>query len=420
MTYRQDISVEEALALILDNVPILPAEDVPLMASLRRVLAKPVVAREELPPFANSSMDGFALRAVDIQTAAAKSPVTLKVVGEIAAGGSPGATVEPGSGVRIMTGAPMPSGADCVVPVEDTGESRNRVLQPPPAHIKVFRALGSGDYVRPAGEDVQVGSVVLSAGTKIRPQEIGLLASLGSASVSVVRQPRVGVLATGDELLAVEQPLEAGKIRNSNSYVQASQVIEAGGVPISLGVARDSLGDLRERLQEGLSRGVDLFVSSAGVSVGAYDVVKHLLDSEGMVRFWRVRMRPGKPLTFGEFSKVPYLGLPGNPVSAMVSFERFTRPALLKMGGHSELARPQLLVTVETEMHSDGRESYVRALARKTDHGYVATLTGSQGSHMMTSLSKANALVIIPEGMEFVPAGARLMALMLDWPASVF
>ena len=420
MTYPQDISVEEALALILASVPVLAAEDIPLMASLRRVLAKPVVASEELPPFANSSMDGFALRAADVQTAAAERPVTLRVVGEIAAGGSPGAAVELGSAVRIMTGAPMPPGADCVVPVEDTGESRNRVLQPPPSHVKVFRSVGAGDYVRPAGEDVQVGSVVVAAGAIIRPQEIGLLASLGCASVTVVRQPRVGVLATGDELLAVEQPLQAGKIRNSNSYVQASQVIEAGGIPISLGVARDSMNDLQQRLQEGLDKGVDLFVSSAGVSVGAYDVVKHLLDSEGTVRFWRVRMRPGKPLTFGEYRKVLYLGLPGNPVSAMVSFERFARPALLKMGGHSATTRPQLSVTVETEMRSDGRESYVRALVRNTDLGYSAALTGGQGSHMMTSLSKANALVIIPEGMEFVPKGARLTAMMLDWPGTVF
>lgn len=420
MTYPQDISVEEALALLLASLLVLPAEDVSLMSSLGRVLAGPVVAKEELPPFANSSMDGFALRAADVQQATADRPVMLNVVGEIAAGGAPDVSVEPGTAVRIMTGAPMPPGADCVVPVEDTGESRNKVLGPPPAQVNVFRSLEAGDYVRPAGEDVQVGSTVLDAGTVIRPQEIGLLASLGNASVSVVRQPRVGVLASGDELLAVEESLQAGKIRNSNSYVQASQIIEAGGIPIDLGVARDSLAAVRERLQVGIEKGVDLFVSSAGVSVGAYDVVKHLLDNEGRVRFWRVRMRPGKPLIFGDYRGVHYIGLPGNPVSAMVSFERFGRPALLKMGGHTDMRRPQLVVTLESEMHSDGRESYVRAVVRKAESGYTATLAGGQGSHMMTSLSKANALVIVPEGMSSVPKGAQLMAMMLDWPGSVF
>jgi molybdopterin molybdotransferase len=220
--------------------------------------------------------------------------------------------------------------------------------------------------------------------------------------------------------LAVDESLQAGKIRNSNRYVQASQIIEAGGIPIDLGVARDSVSDLQQRLQDGIDQGVNLFVSSAGVSVGAYDVVKHLLDSEGRIRFWRVRMRPGKPLTFGDYRGVHYIGLPGNPVSAMVSFERFTRPALLKMGGHSEIHRPQLSVKVVSEMHSDGRESYVRAVVSKTDSGYTATLAGGQGSHMMTSLAKANALVIVPEGTDFVPMGTRLMAMMLDWPGTVF
>ncbi|HSG14860.1 MAG TPA: gephyrin-like molybdotransferase Glp [Anaerolineae bacterium] len=420
MSDLQDISVTEALALILGDVAVLSTEEIPLLMTLNRVLAEPIVAGDQLPPFPNSAMDGFALRAADVCTATRENPATLEVIGEIAAGSAPDLTIVPGSAVRIMTGAPVPEGADAVVPVEDTTEPIGQVWQPPPTQVTVFRAVSAGDYVRQAGEDVQAGKMVLSAGTRIRPQEIGLMASLGVASASVVRQPRVGILATGDELVGLDDSLSKGKIRNSNSFAQAAQVIEAGGSPLLLGVARDSVSDLRERLAEGLEKGVNVFVSSAGVSVGAYDVVKHLLESEGRVRFWRVRMRPGKPLTFGDYVGVPYFGLPGNPVSAMVSFERFVRPALLKMGGHADLVRPKVAVSLSGEIDSDGRESYVRAYVHKTEEGYVATPTGLQGSHMMTSLTEANALVIVPEGKESVSHGTQLMAMMLEWPNAIF
>jgi molybdopterin molybdotransferase len=314
----------------------------------------------------------------------------------------------------------MPNGADAVIPVEDTGQARHEVMGALPTEIRVERTLMPGDYVRLPGEDVQAGSVVLAAGTVVRPQELGLLASLGYSTVEVVRKPRVGVLATGDELVSVEEELAPGKIRNSNGYVQAAQILEAGGVPVVLGVARDSVTDLRARLKDGLAANVDLFVSSAGVSVGAFDVVTHILRNEGQVRFWRVRMRPGKPLTFGAYGGAFYFGLPGNPVSAMVSFERFVRPALLTMGGHTKLTRPLVPVMVDRAVRSDGRESYVRAIVRKVDGKYVATPTGRQGSHMMTSLASANALVIIPEKMLEVEKGSQLTAMMLDWPASVF
>jgi len=228
------------------------------------------------------------------------------------------------------------------------------------------------------------------------------------------------VLATGDELIPIEAPLEPGKIRNSNGYTQAAQVMAANAVPVHLGVAGDTTEQVRKRLAEGLTVGVDLFISSAGVSVGAYDVVKTVLEQDGKIKFWRVRMRPGKPLAYGHYQGVPFLGLPGNPVSAMVSFERFARPSILKMAGWSRVERPTVKVRLKEQIYSDGRESYIRAMVTRDSSGYLAETTGGQGSHMMTSLVKANALVIIPEGMKAVAAGVELTAMMLDWPATVF
>jgi molybdopterin molybdotransferase len=278
-----------------------------------------------------------------------------------------------------------------------------------------------GDYVRGIGEDIEAGQTILVQGHLLRPQEIGVLASLGISTVSVIRRPRVAILATGDELLPVDQPLQPGKIRNSNGYAQASQIKALGAEPVFLGIARDTEADVRAKLQEGIDANVDLFVSSAGVSVGAYDVVKSVLEQAGQVGFWRVRMRPGKPLAYGTYAGIPYIGLPGNPVSAMVSFERFARAAILKMAGYTQLERPQITVRLLDAIQSDGRESYVRAIVSKTEAGeYVAKTTGSQGSHIMTSLVQANALLIVPEGAQYIAAGEMITAWMIDWPETVF
>lgn len=416
MLETTDLSVAEALQRVLETVSVLPAERVPLLDSLSRVLAEPVIARDSLPPFVNSAMDGYALRAADLVTATADSPARLRVVGEAAAGSVLDVQVVPGTAVRIMTGAPLPAGADAVIPVEDTNEPWRDAERPLPDVVEVQRRITPGDYIRYPGEDIRAGEMVLPAGHLVRPQEIGVMASLGVAEVSVVRRPRVAVLATGDELIPVDQPLRPGKIRNSNSYAQAAQVASLGGVPLMLPVARDIEEDVRRRLQEGVDAGVDLFISSAGVSVGVYDVVKGVLEQDGSVGFWRVRMRPGKPLAFGRYQGVPYLGLPGNPVSAMVSFDRFARPAILKMLGHTQLERPTVTVTVRETIHSDGRESYLRAIVSQDGEKYSAITTGGQGSHMITSLVKANALLIVPEGVEFVEAGMQLQALLLDRP----
>ena len=420
MTRQEDLSVHEALELILARVEILKAEDVPLLGALGRILAEPVVAGDSLPPFANSSMDGYALRAADVVAAERDAPVGLRVVGDIAAGSSPTLTVVPGTAARIMTGAPIPLGADAVVPVEDTDEPWRGADRPLPDRIAIQRDVKPGDFVRYPGEDVRAGEVVLEAGHLIRPQEIGLLASLGVARVPVVRQPRVGILATGDELVEVEASLTPGKIRNSNGYAQAAQVRALGGTDVMLGVAADSESDVRQKLDAAVDSGVDLLVSSAGVSVGAYDVVKAVLDRAGDVTFWRVRMRPGKPLIFGAYRGVPYLGMPGNPVSAMVSFEIFARPAILKLGGHSRLERPSVKAVLMEQIHSDGRESYIRAIVEKDEDGYIARTTGGQGSHMMTSLVRANALLVVPEGITEMAAGTTLTALMIDWSGGYF
>lgn len=421
MSNREDLTVAEALKAVLDGVPVLSAEAVPILDALNRVLAESVVAADSLPPFANSSMDGYAVRADDVATACSQTPATLLVVGDIAAGSVPTVTIDSREAARIMTGAPLPPGADAVVPVEDTNERWRDGERPLSSHIQISRAVQPGDYVRGIGEDIQAGQIVLAQGHILRPQEIGVLASLGISHVRVIRRPRVAILATGDELLPVEAALQPGKIRNSNGYAQTSQVQALGADPIFLGIARDTEEDVRDKLQQGLDAGADLFISSAGVSVGAYDVVKSVLVQEGQVGFWRVRMRPGKPLAYGSYAGVPYLGLPGNPVSAMVSFERFARAAILKMAGHTQLERPQIKVRLLEPIHSDGRESYVRAVVTRQGNGeYVAETTGSQGSHIMTSLVQANALIIVPEGVKHIALDELVTAWMLDWPETVF
>ena len=295
MSELEYITVEQALTAVLSTISVLPAEQVPLLDALGRVLAQPVVAQDSLPPFANSSMDGYAFMAADLVTASQQSPVTLRVVGDVAAGTMPTIAVTLGTAVRIMTGAPLPSGADAVVPVEDTDEAWRNKERPLPSQIQIYRSVQAGDYVRHPGEDIEAGQTVLAPGHILRPQEVGVLASLGVAEVSVIRRPKVAILATGDELLPVDQPLRLGKIRNSNGYTQAAQILALGAEPIQLGIAGDTETAVRNKLQAGLAANVDLFISSAGVSVGAYDVVKGVLEQDGNVGFWRVRMRPGKP-----------------------------------------------------------------------------------------------------------------------------
>lgn len=399
------LSIDAATQRILTFFNPLPGESVPLMDALGRVLAQDVTSDTPLPPFANSSMDGFAIRASESRGASAETPVMLRVVFDIPAGSTPDRQLGIGEAARIMTGAPLPEGADAVIPVEQTDQHWSAGTNPPlPERVAIHRELRPGDYVRNVGEDLAAGQVVLRAGTVIRPPELGILASLGYDPVSVVRKPRVAIVTTGDELVEVNQPLAPGKIRDSNSYTLAGLVTSYGGIPIRIPIARDTIDDVRRRFREALDAQPDIVISSAGVSVGAYDVVRAVLTELGEINFWRVNLRPGKPLAFGMLNGVPFFGLPGNPVSAMVTFDVFVRPALLKL-----THRPDEAATVQAAiaepLTSDGRRSYLRVQLRRENGRLVATTTGTQSSSAIMSMVLADGLLIVPENVTSASAG---------------
>ena len=409
-------SVEEARDEILRHVSRGESERVPLMAALGRTLAQDIVADLHVPPFANSAMDGYAVLGTDVTTASLPSPVVLQIVGEVPAGGTTEVRVVPGTAIRIMTGAPLPPGADTVVPFEETDEGRPDALLSQ-GQVRIFTSVPTGASVRAAGEDVQAGTVVARVGTLVGPAELGVLATVGAAEVAVYRRPKVAILATGDELVDVGERPGPGQIRNANGYSNAAQVLAAGGEPLQLPIARDTEAELQARLDEGLAWGADLFLTSGGVSVGDYDVVKKVLMQRGQMEFWRVKMKPGKPVAFGMIAGVPLLGLPGNPVSAMVAFELFGRPALLKMQGRDGWARPQITATFTgTLTDRADRRQYVRVRVEQRDGAWLAHLTGEQGSGVLTSMMHADGLMIVPEGMTLVEPGAQLPVLMLHWP----
>jgi len=411
------------LAEILSRVQALEPERVPILEAQGRVLAEEIVSEIDIPPFDNSAMDGYAVQSADVATARPGSPVRLTVVGSVAAGYVAGARVEPGTAIRIMTGAPLPEGSDAVVPYEDTSDfdrPKGERLALPANEIEVRQAAEAGANVRPHGEDIRRGELVMAPGRVIRPQEIGVLASLGHETVLVHRRPRVAVLATGDELLEVHEPLRPGKIRNSNEYTNAALVARTGGLPLRLGIARDTAADLTAKIRSGLEQGADLFLTSGGVSVGDYDVVKDVLGTEGEMQFWQVRMKPGKPLAFGLLAGgVPLIGLPGNPVSVMVSFEQFARPAILKMLGHTDLTKPTVQAIVDEPLRNSGRRGFVRVIVTRQGDDYHARTTGEQGSGVLTSMAKANGLAVVPEGVRRVEAGTRITVQMLDWPEGI-
>ncbi len=414
------LSVEEALDKVLGYVHQLEPEQRPLLEALGQVLAEEVAAGLDVPPKPNSSMDGYAVQAADIRGASPGSPVALEVVGQLAAGEVPSREVKSGVAIRIMTGALIPPGADAVVPFEETDELQSGGKRKAAGHrIKVLAELPRGANVRPQGEDIRRGEVVLRAGAVLRPAEIGVLASMGYASVRVVRRPVVAVLSTGDELVEPPEALPPGKIYNSNSYSIAASVLKYGGIPKQLGIARDNLPDLERCIQEGLD--ADMLVTTAGVSRGDYDIVKDVLMKQGEINFWTVRMRPAKPLAFGTLigsgkKRVPHLGLPGNPVSAMVAFEQFGRPAILKMLGRTNLAKPTIEAFLEEPIeNNDERRVYARAWITKRDGKYYARLTGPQGSGVLTSMAKANGLAICPEDVPVKHPGEVVRVQMLDW-----
>jgi molybdopterin molybdotransferase len=408
------VSVDEARERILAVFGPLPAMDFPIVDALGLVLAEDIIADRPLPPFANSAMDGFAVRAVDTAGASPGSPVWLRVTGEAPAGSAATMCVEPGTAVRIMTGAPVPSGADAVVRFEDTDEAEkaDRRVE---GDVAVYRAAKPAANIRPAGEDVAAGSRVLAAGASLRPAEIGMLAALGRTHVAVHRRPRVAILATGDEVVDPGAPLGPGQIRNSNSSIVAAMVRRVGGDPILLGVARDTTAELRAKLAE--ARQADLIVTTGGVSTGDYDFVKHVLRMDGGIDLWQVRIKPGKPLAFGHIGGVPLLGLPGNPVAAAVAFEQFARPAIRKLLGHADLGIPTVQATLLDRIENPGgRRHFVRVRVEPAGPGgYTARVVGSQGAGVLTSLVLGNGLLIVPEDVAVAEPGRVFAVQMLDW-----
>ena len=409
------LSVAEASARVLEGVVPLAPERVGLEHALGRVLATPVVSPITLPPWTNSAMDGYAVRSASVAGASTEAPIRLPVRETIAAGQFASRPLGEGEAVRVMTGAPVPEGTDGVIRVEDTDGGITDVL------IRDDRDAARN--LRARGEDLHAGDVVLDRGTPIGAAQIGVLASVGAAAVDVFRRPRVAILGSGDELVDLDQFHEAmagRRIVSSNSYTLAALVRLAGGIPVQLGTARDSA----ESIADGLRRadGCDLVITSAGISVGEFDYTREALVSlEAEMRFWKVRMRPGAPIGFGLLGGVPWLGLPGNPVSAMVTFELFARPMIRRMHGHARLFRRPVPAVLEEPVRIGVRLThFLRAIATVRDDGLVAArLTGPQGSGILTSMSLANALLIVPEDRPHTDAGGTLNALLLGEDAGL-
>jgi molybdopterin molybdotransferase len=406
---RTGIEVEEARRLVLEGAAPLPAETVATSGALGRVLAAPVVSGRTLPPADCSAMDGWAVRADDLASAGPAAPRRLRIAFEVPAGGSAPRALRPGEAARIFTGAALPAGADSIVMQEDAALEGGEVA---------FAAMPArGEHVRPAGEDVRSGDEVLAAGTRLGPAQLGVLASLGRSVVRVHRQPRVAILSGGDELVEPDEDATGGRIVASNAYAVAAQCAEAGALVTNLGIARDTREDLERGLAAGLD--ADVLVSSAGVSVGDHDHVRPALAKLGCrLEFWGVRMKPGYPLAFGRGgdgrgSRV--FGLPGNPVSAMVTFELFVRPLLLRLAGHRVLARPVLRAVLgETLRKKPGRQHYVRVTLAREGERMVATSTGNQSSGVLRSMALAQGLLVFPAGAAELPAGAEAAVLVLD------
>ena len=473
------LSVEEAFARIVSQFAVLETETVSLLDALGRVLAEDVVSAEDVPAFDNSAMDGYAVRFADTQAASEAQPVHLRVVGDLAAGAVPTAPLGPEEAVRIMTGAPVPPGSDAVVPFEDTDRTdwakfgTRPGASGDPATVGILLPPEHYDNVRFRAEDIKVGEQVLAQGKRIRPAEIGVLASLGRVQVAVYRRPVVAIIPTGDEVIEIDRPLQPGQVRNSAAHALEALVTTYGGVPRRLPVVGDTIEETRAALLSCLD--CDLIVTIGGVSMGDYDLVRNVLGAEGEIDFWRIRMRPGKPLAFGHIEasanvedpnaeadpavtpakasssvipkgasssvtpkvasasvipakagihpssdeksrRVPVVGLPGNPVSAYVTFEEFVRPALLIMQGHTQLHKTTINARLLDGIENHGRRQFVRVIVERDDHGYTARLTGEQGSQLLTSLAKADGLAIISEHIDYVEPGSEVTVQMLDWP----
>ena len=406
------LPVKDALERILSSFQTLEKTTIPLNETVGRVLAENIRAKMDLPLFDNSSMDGFALLAADVTQAGATTPITLEVVDDIPAGKMPTKHLKSGEAARIMTGAPLPAGADAVVPVEETDFNNRTPGTPLPEKVKIFKAANLGANIRKRGDDIQRGQSILPRGQRLRAQDLGMLAMLGIAQVPVYRKPRVALLSSGDELLSVDEALSDGKIYDVNTYTLRAMLKSAGCEIIPLGVAADTPESVKTALDK--AKDADLILSSAGVSMGSFDYIKAVIEEKGKLNFWRINMRPGKPLTFGNYKNIPFIGLAGNPVSAFVGFMVFVLPVIEKMLGRTRQAQSRAQARLTEPIRSDGRESYLRAQIHRKNGQLYAELTGHQGSGNLFSMVQANALLIIPAGVKSLEKGAKVEAWLLD------
>ncbi|HJN02549.1 MAG: molybdopterin molybdotransferase MoeA [Nitrospinota bacterium] len=395
------ILVKEAQNIILEKLQPLEPENIPLLNTLGAVLQEDICAQRDNPPADNSAMDGYALRFNDISSLDQNNPLSLKVVEDIPAGQKPTKSINPGEASRIMTGAVVPGGADTVVMVEET-EKKN-------GSVSILKPQKKGSHVRKQGEDFKKGDILLSKGDLVTSSNIAIIATAGYAKLSVNRKPVVAILSTGDELVDVDAKAEDHQIINSNTYLLASQVLESGAKPMLLGIVRDRKDDIKEKLKS--ANKADIIVTSGGVSVGDYDFVKDAIQDLGSeIVFWKIAMKPGKPLTFSMLSKRPLFGLPGNPVSSFVSFEQFVRPAILKMSGHTDIFRKTIRATLTEgiKKKDDGRRHFLRSTLTYINGSYSVSALSGQGSNMLASLASANSLLIIPESETELKSGQQV------------
>jgi molybdopterin molybdotransferase len=399
------IQVQEALDQILSQIEFKGVEKIPLDQALGRVLAEDIVSRINNPPMDNSAMDGYALIAEDIQSATPENPIKLEMVEEIAAGYTAKRVLRPGQTMRIMTGAPIPTGANAVLMQEDTQKDGNSILCLDKADVE--------ENIRQAGEDVKIGDQVIKKGTTLTPAHIGMLAVVGRSQIAVGQRPVVSILSTGDEVLELDETPEGPQIFNSNGHMLAAQIKSAGGIPIYLGIAKDTEKALMEKFEWALK--ADIVVSSGGVSVGDYDLVKASLKKMGQnMLFWKVAMKPGKPLAFGRINKIPIFGLPGNPVSSFVSFEQFVRPSLRKVLGCSDLSHKTVQAKLtRTIKKKAGRLHFLSAIVSWTDGEYTVTPAGEQGSGILKSAANANGLLVFPLEDEEIEEGQQVAVQLL-------